>query len=216
MRTRLIVGLAVTLGVTTLLPSATLSATGGGDREGQGGEATLAEILLSDSAKDDAEGFDRRHWDYDIVTQAALLFPDLVAAASNPDAELTVFLPNDAAFKRLVKEITGTWPNTEAETFAAVASLGTDTVLAVLQYHIVPSAISYRDAKMADGAVLPTLLDGSSLTVDVRGRWWKYVQLVDADGDDRDPFVVDPNVGGRASNGFAHGIDRVLRPIDLP
>ena len=216
MRTRSIVGVGVAVALTALLPAAPLSATGGGDGEEQGGEATLAQILLSDSAKDDAEGFDRRQWDYDIVTQAVLLFPDLAAAASDPDAELTVFLPNDASFKRLVREITGSWPKTEAEAFAAVVSLGTDTVLAVLQYHIVPNAISYRDAKASDGAVLATLLDGSSLTVDVRGRWWKYVELVDADGDDRDPIVVDPNVGGRASNGFAHGIDRVLRPIDLP
>ncbi len=208
MRTRLFVGLAALLGLTAVTPAATASATGD--------KPTLAEILLADTAKDDAEGFDHRGWDYDIVTQAVLLFPDLVAAASNPDAELTVFLPSDYAFRKLVNQITGNWPNSESETFAAVASLGTDTVLAVLQYHIVPSAISYRDAKAADGAVLPTLLAGSTLTVDVRGRWWKYVQLVDADTDDRDPVVVHPNVGGRASNGYAHGIDRVLRPIDLP
>ena len=179
MRTRSIVGFGVAVALTALLPAAPLSATGGGDGGEQGGEATLSEILLSDSAKDDAEGFDRRWWDHDIVTQAVLLFPDLAAAASNPDAELTVFLPNDAAFKRLVKEITGTRPHTEAEAFAAVASLGTDTVLAVLQYHIVPSAISYRDAKASDGAVLTTLLDGSSLTVDVGG------QMVEVRGADR-------------------------------
>ena len=131
---------------------------------------TLADILLADSGKDDADGFDRRSWDFDIVTQAVLLFPDLVEAAGNPDAELTVFLPNDQAFRELVKEITGQRLRSEADVFGAVASLGTDTVRNVLLYHIVPASISYRDAKNSDGAVLATLLEGSSVEVDVTGR----------------------------------------------
>ena len=52
--------------------------------------ATIADVVLSDSAKDDAKGFDRNWHDYDIVTQAVLLFPDLVAAISDPNAKLTV------------------------------------------------------------------------------------------------------------------------------
>jgi hypothetical protein len=64
--------------------------------------------------------------------------------------------------------------------------------------------------------VLGTLLTDASITVDVKGRWWKWIQLEDLDGDDRDAVVVHPNVGGRPVNGYAHGIDRVLRPLDLP
>jgi hypothetical protein len=107
-------------------------------------------------------------------------------------------------------------PRTEADTFAAVASLGTDTVLSVLRYHIVPASISYRDALAADGAVLGTLLTDASITVDVQGRWLKWIRLGDVDTNDRDPIVVQPNVGGRPVNGYAHGIDRVLRRNDLP
>lgn len=177
---------------------------------------TLAEVLLSDSAHDDADGFDYNWWDYDIVTQAVLLFPDLTEAALNPDAELTTFLPQDRAFRKLVKEITGERLHTEADVFAAVASLGVDTVKAVLQYHIVPAKISYDDAFAADGATVPTLLEGATLEVDVRGRWHHKLFIKDADTDDRDPKVVDPNIGGENLNGFAHGINRVLRPIDLP
>lgn len=179
-------------------------------------DRTIAEILLADSAKDDADGFDRRFWDYDIVTQAVLLFPDLVEAASDPDGDLTVFLPTDLAFRRLVYEITGDWVRAESDVFDAVASLGVDTVRDVLTYHIVPASISYRAALKSDGAVLGTLLADAELTVDVRGRWWRSVQLVDLDTDDRDAVVVRPNLGGAASNGFAHGINRVLRPVDLP
>ncbi len=179
-------------------------------------DQTLADILLADSGKDHPDGFDRRSWDYDIVTQAVLLFPDLVEAASNPDADLTVFLPNDRAFRELVQEITGERIRAEADVFAAVAGLGTETVKNVLLYHIVPVGISIRDARQSDGAILDTLLEGSTIEVDVSGRRLKNVTLIDADTDDHDPRVVQGNVGGAAINGFAHGIDRVLRPIDLP
>lgn len=177
---------------------------------------TLAEILLSDSAKDNEDGFDARSWDYDIVTQAVLLFPDLVEAASNPDAELTAFLPRDSAFRRLVYDITGQWIRSEAEVFGVVASLGVDNVKNVLLYHLVPAKISYKMALGANGAELPTLLEDATIKVRVKNFWfWRYVKLVDGDTDDRNPIVVRPNLGGEAANGYAHGINRVLRPFDI-
>ena len=206
MRKSYLAGLAAAIGVITLLPN-----TAAADQRSQG--RTLADVLLADAERDDEAGFDRRPWDFDIVTQAALLFPDIVAAAADPAAELTVFLPTDQAFRQLVKDLTGEWVWSEADVFGAVAGLGTDTVLAVLSYHIVPQKISYRDAKRADGAVLETL-NGAAITVAETRR--SIVQLGDIDTDDRDPIVVAPNVGGRLSNGYAHGIDRVLRPVDLP
>ncbi len=163
----------------------------------------------------DGNQFDLNPFDYDIVTEAVLLFPDLVAAASDPDAELTVFLPNDWAFRRLVADLTGTWPLRERAVFDAVAGLGVDTVSTVLRSHIIAGPpISFETAKQADGAVLTTL-QGGTIEVDVSGRWWKVVRLVDQDPDARDARVVHPEVGGAAANGFAHGIDRVLRPLDL-
>jgi uncharacterized surface protein with fasciclin (FAS1) repeats len=181
----------------------------------EGSAPTLAEVLLSDSADDDANGFDHNWHDYDIVTQAVLAFPDLTAAASDPSASLTAFLPNDRAFRRLVREITGQRPKSEQAAFDAVVSLGLDTVKTVLTYHLVGSKISYDAALQSNGAVLPTL-QGGTIEVKVRGKWCPTIRLIDADTDDRDPRVIDPNIGGEASNGFAHGIDRVLRPVDLP
>ena len=202
---------------TAVAASATLLVPSQVGASGSAPDKTLADILLADSAKDGPNGFDARFWDYDIVTQAVLLFPDLVEAASDPDAELTVFLPNDLAFRRLVYEITGTWLRSEAKVFDAVASLGVDTVKNVLLYHIVPASISYRQALHADGAELDTLLEGADVTVDVRGRkWWRTVRLIDLDTNDKDALVVRGNVGGKAANGYAHGISQVLRPIDLP
>jgi uncharacterized surface protein with fasciclin (FAS1) repeats len=209
MRKTIIASLAAALGVAALAP-ATASAEGS-----EGAAPTLAEVLLSDSAGD-VNGFDHNWHDYDIVTQAVLLFPDLVDAASNPDAELTAFLPNDRAFRKLVKDITDMRPHTEQETFDAVASLGVDTVKAVLTYHLVGAKIPFSAALQSDGAAL-TMLSGGTVEVDVRGKkWWQRIILIDADTNDRNPRVIQPDIGGEASNGFAHGIDRVLRPIDLP
>lgn len=205
MRKLMMAGAAALIGLVSFAPAA--------DAETK--KPTLAEILLSDSAKDGPDGFDHRSKDYDIVTQAVLLFPDLVAAASDPNAQLTVFLPNDAAFRRLVYDVTGTWYRSEADIFNAVASLGTDTVKNVLQYHIVGSAIPFSAALKADGAKLDTLLPGGKIEVDVRHHKPR-IKLIDADTNDRDPRVVKADVGGAAANGYAHGIDRVLRPIDLP
>jgi uncharacterized surface protein with fasciclin (FAS1) repeats len=203
-------GLVATVTLVGVTTSGTVSAHGGGERP------TLAQILLADSSRDDADGFDRNWFDYDIVTQALLLFPDLVAAASDPAAQLTAFLPNDRAFRRLVHDLTGTWPRTEQDTFDAVAGLGVDTVKTVLTYHIVAGPpISYRAALQSNGAELTTL-QGATIGVQVQRFFLlHYVQLVDKDPDARDPIVIQPQVGGQASNGYAHGIDQVLRPIDL-
>jgi hypothetical protein len=172
---------------------------------------TIAQVLLSDSASDDANGFDRRWFDYDIATQAVLLFPDLVAAASDPNASLTVFLPNDLAFRNLVHELTGTWPRTEQDTFNAVASLGVDTVKTILTYHIVGAALGPLALLRANGDE-ETTLNGATFTVRVRAI---FIRLQDNDPDAGDPYVVQPSVGGRLANGYVHGISAVLRPADL-
>ncbi len=172
---------------------------------------TLAKILLADARFDDKDGFDHVSLDFDIVTQAILLYPDLVTAASSPGA-LTVFLPTDQAFRRLVRDLTGTSPATEKEVFAVVASLGLDTVRAVLEYHIVGARISYAQALKSNGAVIATL-GGATVTVSVTGRWVKRVTLIDNDPDLANPTVVLADI--RASNGVAHAIDRVLLPVNL-
>jgi uncharacterized surface protein with fasciclin (FAS1) repeats len=172
---------------------------------------TLAQILLSDSASDDANGFDTNWGDYDIVTQAVLLFPDLTAAVSDPNASLTAFLPNDAAFRVLVENLTNTWPKTERATFKAVASLGTATVKNVLLYHLLGAKVGVATVLASNGQRVPTLL-GPTVKINIRGS---AVKLIDHDPDAKNPAVIAPNLGGEASNGFAHGISLVLRPVNL-
>lgn len=173
---------------------------------------TLAQVLLSDSAGDDAYGFDTNWSDYDIVTQAVLLFPDLTAAVSDPNASLTAFLPNDAAFRVLVENLTNTWPKTERATLNAVASLGTSTVKNVLLYHLLGSKVGVDTVLASNGVRVPTLL-GPTFKINIRGG---VVKLIDNDPDAKNPAVIAPNLGGEASNGFAHGISKVLRPVNLP
>ncbi|MFZ4811681.1 MAG: fasciclin domain-containing protein [Ilumatobacteraceae bacterium] len=208
-RIRIRMGIALATLAGTVAVAGPVSAASGPSTQ------TIADILLADSAKDNAEGFDRNWHDYDIVTQAVLLFPDLVAAASDPKANLTVLAPNDAAFRTLVQDLTKKRPRTEADTFAAIAGLGTDTVKTVLQYHIVGSRLSPSAVLSSNNAVI-TPLAGGTWTVKVRNPKVAFVQFVDNDPTDRSPFLNRINVGGgELANGFIHGIEKVLRPIDL-
>lgn len=180
------------------------------------GTRSLAAVLTADKS-----GFDRNSRDYDILTAAVLAV--LKAKPSSPvgvltdgKTALTAFLPNDRAFELLVADIQHSkrLPGEKAA-FTAVAGLGIDTVESVLLYHVVPGATITKSAALkADGASLKTAA-GSSIKVDVYGFCWKHVRLIDADRSDRDPRVnrFDINKGNRQ---IAHGIDRVLRPIDLP
>jgi len=181
------------------------------------GTRSLATVLAQDGSS-----FDHNWHDFDIVDAAVTAV--LKAKPSSPVAvladgtvPLTAFLPTDRAFRVLVKDLTGTWYHSESQVFAATASLGIDTVEAVLLYHVVPGAtITSRQAVRSDGAVLKTALPGGTITVDVQCRRFKIVSLVDADPNDANPFLVrsklDINKGNRQ---IAHGISLVLRPADL-
>ncbi|MFN8077847.1 MAG: fasciclin domain-containing protein [Kineosporiaceae bacterium] len=177
------------------------------------GTRDLATVLLADG-----DTFDRNWFDYDVVTQAVLAV--LAAKPSSPvsvltkgDVALTAFIPNDLAFRYLVKDLTGSSPRTEQATFDAVASLGIDTVETVLLYHVVPGAtIDSRTARRADGVKLTTA-QGGAITVDVKLKGL-IIKLEDLDPDDADPTVVATNLN-RGNVQIAHGISRVLRPVDL-
>jgi len=180
------------------------------------GTRSLAAVLTADKS-----GFDRNSYDYDILTAAVLAV--LKAKPSSPvkvladgKTAVTAFIPDDRAFQKLVADIQHSkrLPGEKAA-FTAVAGLGINTVESVLLYHVVPGATITRKAALkADGAKLKTAA-GSTIKVDVYGHWHKRIALIDADRSDRNPRVIrfDLNKGNKQ---IAHGIDRVLRPIDLP
>jgi uncharacterized surface protein with fasciclin (FAS1) repeats len=178
---------------------------------------SLAAVLTADKG-----GFDRNGHDYDILTaavQAVLKAKpgSKVAVLADGKTPLTAFLPNDRAFQLLVADITRSkrLPG-EKKAFTAVAGLGIDTVESVLLYHVVPGAtVTKKAALKSDNAKLATAA-GAKIKVNVYGpRWHKRISLIDADRSDRNPRVnrFDINKGNRQ---IAHGIDRVLRPINLP
>jgi uncharacterized surface protein with fasciclin (FAS1) repeats len=178
---------------------------------------SLAAVLTADK-----KGFDHNGHDYDILTAAVQAV--LKAKPGSPvkvladgRTALTAFLPNDRAFQLLVADITKSKKlPSEKKAFTAVAGLGIDTVESVLLYHVVPGAtVTKKAALKSDNAKLATAA-GSKIKVNVYGpRWHKRISLIDADRSDRNPRInrFDINKGNRQ---IAHGIDRVLRPINLP
>ena len=131
---------------------------------------------------------------------------------------LTAFIPNDRAFRLLAHDITHKWYGTEKGVFdKLVKKLGIDAIENVLLYHVVPGGpILAKDALKADGAKLATGLPGASIKVDVQGKNVPTIVLIDLDRNDVNPRVnpwqTDINEGNKQ---IAHGITRVLRPINL-
>ena len=180
------------------------------------GETSLAEVLTSDGNK-----FDRNAKDFDIVTEAALAVigakPDTpVALLADGSARLTAFAPTDQAFRLLAKDLTGKTIKSEKKVFSAlVEAAGVDTIETVLLYHVVPGkTLTSPKVLKANGAKLETAA-GKSVKVKIRKNPLS-ITLKDRDRDDRDARVVlkaiDVNKGNKQ---VAHGIDRVLRPINL-
>ena len=183
------------------------------------GEQSLAAILTADGNGT----FDKNWYDYDIVTQAVLgvlaAKPDSnVKLLTQGNVALTAFIPNDRAFRLLAHDVTHKWYGTEKKVFdKLVAKLGINAIEKVLLYHVVPGGpILAKDALQADGAKLATGLPGKTITVDVRGRNVPVIILIDRDRNDANPRVnpwqTDINEGNKQ---VAHGITRVLRPLNL-
>jgi uncharacterized surface protein with fasciclin (FAS1) repeats len=188
-------------------PSAVRAATG---------TNSLAAVLTANGGA----SYDRNWNNYTIVTKAVLAVlaakPNSpVKALADGSIPVTAFIPNDRAFQLLVKSLTGKTLLRERSVFNAVASLGIPTVEAVLLYHVVPGAtITSKQALKANGAVLKTAGGG---TVRVRVSSAPSITLVDKDPNARNAKVILSQVDINAGNKqIAHGIDRVLRPLDLP
>jgi len=177
---------------------------------------TIADIVVAASGGATAGEFDNDSSDYDMLL-TALQTANLVGAVADPQAELTVFAPNDRAFIRLARDL-GYEGNDESDAWdflvGALTTLGNGDPIPVLTdvllYHVVGQRIS------AFGVILrsifrvdiDTLLTGAT----IRPRFFR---LRDNDPDLRDPRLRSP-INLNASNGIIHGINRVLIPIDLP
>jgi uncharacterized surface protein with fasciclin (FAS1) repeats len=150
-----------------------------------------------------ANGPDHNPYDYDLLI-AAVKATGLAPTLDDESKTFTVFAPNDRAFKRLVADLSGTYPASEqAALDAVVATFTIDQIRNVLLYHVVagrklsPLQVLFAGSlKMANGG-----------TVRPRG-----LSLRDETPALRDPRLLLYGLDIRATNGVIHTIDRVLVP----
>jgi uncharacterized surface protein with fasciclin (FAS1) repeats len=141
--------------------------------------------------------------DYDLLVQAVTA-TGLAPVLDDESGRFTVFAPNDRAFMRLVADLSGSYPASEAAALeAAVATLGVEKIKNVLLYHVVagrrlgPLQVLFAGRlTMANGGI-----------VKPRG-----LTLRDETPALRDPRLLLSGLNIRATNGVIHTIDRVLVP----
>ena len=177
------------------------------------GTTSLAEVLGADGQK-----LDTNWQDFDIVEAAVYAVLDAkpaspVGLVADGSTRLTVFAPTDAAFRSFVRSIKGFAPKTEAKTLAQVVKIAgsIDTVETILLYHVIAGkTLTSPKVVAAEGDKLTTA-QGGAFRVHI-GR--AGVSLVDKDRDAANPYVVVLDIN-RGNKQVAHGINRVLRPLDL-
>lgn len=180
------------------------------------GTTSLAEVLAADGSK-----FDKNRQDFDILEAAVTAVlannkKSAVGVLADGKVKLTAFAPTDQAFRLLAQDLSGKKFTSEKKVTTWLAkNAGVDTIETVLLYHVVAGATldSGKVLKAAGSEV--TTAQGGTLKVLVSGSGKKAsVTLVDQDPDSKNPKVIalDINKGNRQ---IAHGINRVLRPLDL-
>lgn len=165
---------------------------------------TLTEIVAASGGE-----FDADNTDFDMLLNAVIT-ADLAGALGDPNADLTVFAPNDAAFIGLAQAL-GYHGDDEGGAFGylveALTLLGggdpIPLLTEVLTYHVAPGSLDATD--VLSSTEIPTL-QGGTLGVD-------GASLVDADPDIANPNIIATDI--EASNGIAHVLDGVLLPADL-
>ncbi len=155
--------------------------------------------------------------EFNILRGALELFPDLVGAAGDPNATITVFAPTDQAFLNLANVLNpgvGTDETAAINTLADVSALLSPAddpaafLKTVLGYHIAGQALTGK--QVAASSFIGTL---AGETIRPNG-----LTLRDKDPDFTNPVVMNPagsKNGILADNGVVHVIDNVLLPFDI-
>lgn len=172
----------------------------GGGGHSSAPRGTIVEVAVAASGGGTP---DKNPWDYDLLVQAVVA-TGLDGALADAGSTYTVFAPNDRAFLRLVTDLTGSRPASEAAALETiVGAFTTDQIADILLYHVVAGkklgpvkVITSKSLTMANGGI-----------VKPRG-----LTLRDETPTLKDPRLVLWGLNIRASNGVIHTIDRVLVP----
>lgn len=174
---------------------------------------TITDIVASSGSPGE---FDRNPFDYDILLQAVVA-ADLAEALGNPEADLTVFAPNDLAFILTARDLGFRGFSEEGAWNFLVGALSElnngepiPLLTSILLYHVAPESLG--PFQVIFSREIPTLLEIEGEPAVIRPRIFR---LRDNDPDLRDPFLFFP-INVRAENGVIHTINRVLIPIDIP
>ncbi len=153
---------------------------------------TIADIVVASSTAETPEFTV-------LLTAVQAADPAVLEALSNPEAELTVFAPTDAAFAAL-QEALG------EEAFGAVVA-DPELLTSILLFHVVEGAVMSADVVAAleenEGAISVPSLNGQYIDIAVTEEGG-----VTVDGANLNLEMVDIE----ASNGVIHVIDAVILP----
>ena len=150
-------------------------------------------------------GPDANSRDYDLLI-AAVTATGLAPVLDDESQRFTVFAPDDRAFQRLVRDLTGgggRLPTEQATLDAVLATFSVDEIKNILLYHVVAGRTLGPLQVLLSGSL--TMANGGT----VKPRLFR---LVDETPALRDPRLVLRAIDIRATNGVIHTIDRVLVP----
>jgi uncharacterized surface protein with fasciclin (FAS1) repeats len=181
------------------------SATATAKHRGWGWKPKPAGSIVDVAVKaSSANGPDANPYDYDLLI-AAVTATGLAPTLDDESQRFTVFAPNDRAFQRLVKDLTGssTLPSEQAALDAVLATFSADEIKNILLYHVVAGKVLGPLQVLFAGKL--TMANGGIVKP-------RLIRLVDETPALRDPRLVLWAIDIRATNGVIHTIDRVLVP----